>query len=248
MPGFHTLRVVDKRRETPDSVSIGLAVPEALAWTFRFNAGQYLTIKHVLDGEEIKRFYSICSAPHEGALRIAIRQAANGAFSKWVNEELKPGDTLEVAPPRGDFGRRFAPDAHAAYVGFAGGSGVAPLLSLMKAALWTEPSSRFTLIYGNRSRDSAMFGAELAALANEYGERARIVHVLEEDDEAGAHFVGRLDRDGVERLLDRFPDTPQADAFFVCGPDPMIDAVEAALCVRGAPQTRIHSERFAIPR
>ena len=240
---FYKLRVAEVKRETPDAVSVRLDVPEQLRETFRFKAGQHLTFRREIGGEEVRRNYSVCVSPSEGALKIGVKKIAGGVFSGWVNDELKVGDELDVMAPHGSFCWDFAPAARREYVGFAGGSGITPILSLMKAALETEPQSRFTLFYGNRSSPGIMFLEEIAALKDRYIDRLSVFHFLEDEEEEIALFNGRLDRAKVDEALAQLA-PPGAEAYFICGPGPMMDAAEEALNARGVEKRRILIERF----
>ncbi len=241
---FHKLRIAEVRRETPDAVSLRFDLPDELAGAFAFRSGQHLTVKAEIAGEEVRRNYSVCVAPHERELRIAVKEIAGGVFSNWANSRLAAGDVLEVMAPHGTFTWRFEPDAARRYVAFAGGSGITPVVSLLKTALEVEPASRFTLIYGNRSAAQVMFLEELAGLKNRYMDRLEVFHFLEEEEEEAEIFNGRLDAAKVEAILKGLVRVEGVDAFFVCGPGPMMDAVEAALKARGVPPGRILIERF----
>jgi ring-1,2-phenylacetyl-CoA epoxidase subunit PaaE len=241
---FHKLRVAEVKRETPDSVSVRFDVPEALRETFRFRAGQHLTLRRALGGEEVRRNYSVCAAPSEGVLRIGVKQIAGGAFSGWANAELKAGDVIEAMAPHGSFCWDFSPDARRDYVAFAGGSGITPILSLMKTALEIEPGSRLTLFYGNRTSMGVMFLEEIAALKDRHLDRLQVFHFLEEEEEEIELFNGRLDRAKTEEILAAFVQPADVDAFFICGPGPMMDAIEGALIARGVERSRILIERF----
>lgn len=241
---FHKLRVAEVKRETPDAVSVRFELPEALRETFSFRAGQHLTFRRDFNGEEVRRNYSVCVAPSEGALKIGVKKIAGGVFSGWVNDELKAGDELEVMAPHGSFCWNFEPDAQREYVAFAGGSGITPVLSLMKAALETEPRSRFTLFYGNRNSMGVMFLEEIAGLKDRYLDRLSVFHFLEEEEEEIELFNGRLDRAKTEEILAALVDTSAVDAFFICGPGPMMDAIEEALLARSVEKSRVLIERF----
>lgn len=241
---FHKLRVAEVRRETPDAVSVRFDLPEHLRETFAFKAGQHLTFRREVNGEELRRNYSVCVSPAEGVLKIGVRKIAGGAFSGWVNDQLKAGDEIEVMAPHGSFCWEFDAQARRQYVAFAGGSGITPILSLMKAALTHEPHARFTLIYGNRTSPGIMFLEELAAWKDKYLDRLQIVHLLEDEEEEIALFNGRLDRPKVEDILDHLVDVKATDVFFICGPGPMMDAVEETLTARGVEKPRILIERF----
>ena len=240
---FHKLRVAEVKRETPDAVSVRFELPDALAATFAFKAGQHLTFRRAFGGEEVRRNYSVCVSPSEGVLKIGVKKIAGGVFSGWVNDELKPGDEIDVMAPHGSFCWTFEPDARRDYVGFAGGAGITPILSLLKTALELEPKSRFTLFYGNRVSAGIMFLEEIAGLKDRYIDRLSVFHFLEDEEEEIELFNGRLDRAKAEDVLAKLA-PPDADAFFICGPGPMMDAVEEALTARAVEKSRILIERF----
>lgn len=241
---FHRLRIAEVKRETPDAVSVRFELPNALREKFAFRAGQHLTFRREIGGEEVRRNYSVCVAPSEGLLKIGVKKIAGGAFSSWVNDELKAGDELDVMAPHGSFCWNFDADARREYVGFAGGSGITPVLSLMKTALAMEPHSRFTLFYGNRNSIGVMFLDEIADLKDRYLDRLSVFHFLEDEEEEIELFNGRLDRAKVDELLATLVKPAHVDAFFICGPGPMMDAVEEALVAQNIEKTRILIERF----
>lgn len=241
---FHKLRVAEVKRETPDAVSVRLELPPELAETFQFRAGQHLTFRREIAGEELRRNYSLCVSPDEGVLKIGVKQIVGGAFSGWVNSELKAGDELEVMAPHGSFCWNFDLAARNHYAAFAGGSGITPILSLMKTALTLEPHSRFTLFYGNRTSLGVMFLEEIAALKDRYLDRLQVFHFLEDEEEEIELFNGRLDRAKSEEILNVLIDPKTVEAFFICGPGPMMDAIEEALLARGVDKPRILIERF----
>jgi ring-1,2-phenylacetyl-CoA epoxidase subunit PaaE len=241
---FHTLRVAEVKRETNDSVSVRFDLPANLRDKFAFQAGQHLTFKRAFNGEELRRNYSLCVAPSEGALKIGVKKIAGGAFSTWANEALKAGDTLDVMVPHGSFTWEFDGKAARHYAGFAGGSGITPILSLIKTALESEPNSRFTLFYGNRVSAGIMFLEELAGLKDRYIDRLAIYHFLEDEEEEIELFNGRLDSAKCADILSTLIDPASIDAFFICGPGPMMDAIEEALLKRDTPKNRILIERF----
>lgn len=241
---FAKLRVAEVKRETPDAVSVRFELPEHLREAFAFKAGQHLTFRREFGGEEVRRNYSVCVSPSEGVLKIGVKKIAGGAFSSWVNDELKAGDELEVMTPHGSFCWNFDDAAKREYVAFAGGSGITPILSLMKTALATEPHSRFTLLYGNRNSMSVMFLEEIAGLKDRYLDRLSVFHFLEEEEEEIELFNGRFDQPKVEEILSSLVKTGDVDAFFICGPGPMMDAIEAALTAKDVDKPRILIERF----
>ena len=244
--GFHTLKIAGVRREIDDAISLELEVPPELRDAFRFTAGQHLTVRADIDGEEVRRNYSLCVAPHENEWRVAIKQIAGGAFSTWANRAVKAGDMLDVMPPHGSFTWTFDPARSANYVGFAGGSGITPVLSLLKTALAVEPDSDFTLLYGNRASNSVMFLEELAALKNRFMGRLQIYHFLEDEEEEVELFNGRLDSAKITDVLRSLVDPSTIDAAFICGPGPMMDAAEAGLIAAGVASDNILIERFTV--
>ena len=244
---FHPLKIADVRREIDDAVSLRFELPEALRDTFRFVPGQHLTLRTSIDGEEIRRNYSLCVAPHEDELRVAIKQINGGLFSTWANSALAAGDTIEVMAPHGSFTWTFDPARTANYVGFAGGSGITPVLSLLKTSLVAEPHSSFTLLYGNRASGSIMFLEELAALKNRFMDRLQIYHFLEDEGEDEFDlFNGRLDSAKIKQVLASLVDPETIDAAFICGPGPMMEAVEQGLIEAGVPTEKILVERFTV--
>lgn len=246
--GFHPLTITDVRRETADAVSIRFDVPDALKPLFTFRPGQHLTLRADLEGQDVRRNYSVCVAPQEGELRVAIKRVAGGLFSGFANEALKPGMVMEVMPPHGAFTWAFDAQAANHYVGFAGGSGITPVLSLLKSALLAEPKSRFTLLYGNRDTASIIFLEELAGLKDRFIERLSILHFLEDEEEEVELFNGRLDLAKCADLLERVVPVADIAAFFVCGPGPMMDAVEQSLLERGVARDKVLLERFTVDR
>ena len=244
--GFHSLKIKDVRRETEDAVSLCFDLPEALAEDFRFTPGQHLTLRTELDGEDVRRNYSICVAPHENELRVAIKKIAGGAFSTWANSAIAIGDTMDVMPPHGSFTWSFDAARAATYVGFAGGSGITPVLSLLKATLEAEPKSSFILLYGNRASNSIMFLEEIAALKDRFMSRLQVYHFLEDEEEDVDLFNGRLDSAKVAEVLATLINPAAIDAAFICGPGPMMDAVEEGLTKAGVPADRILLERFTV--
>ena len=243
---FHALTIAEVRREINEAVSLRFDVPDALRDTFAFAPGQHLTLRTEIDGEDVRRNYSLCVAPHEGELRVAIKRIAGGAFSSWAHAALKPGHRIEVMPPHGSFTWSFVPGAARHYVGFSGGSGITPVLSLLKTALAVEPDSRFTLLYGNRSSATIMFLEELASLKNRFMGRLQVYHFLEDEAEEVDLFNGRLDQAKTAEILGVLVDPAGIDAAFICGPGPMMDAAEGALLNAGIAADHILIERFTI--
>lgn len=245
MAAFHELKVLEVRRETEDSVSVLLEVKPELQDSFKFIPGQYVTFKKAINGEEIRRSYSICSAPYQSELRVGIKKMPFGKFSSFANDELKVGDTLETLTPRGRF--LFESDASKSrhMVGLAGGSGVTPVLSILKDILHSEPNSRFTLFYGNKNANSVIFKEQLARLKNEYMSRLVIHHVFSEEEVGSDLFQGMMTKEKVAELLQKLVDIKDVDGFYICGPEPMIIGAKDVLKESGVADEKVHFELFA---
>ena len=227
-----------------------LAVPPELREQFRYTQGQHLTVRATIDGADVRRSYSICSAVQDDTLRIAVKRDPGGVFSTWANDSLAAGDVLEVMPPLGHFNVPLDPSSARHYLGVAAGSGITPLLSIVATTLATEPKSRFTLIYGNRASGTVMFKEALAALKDRYLGRFNLVHVLSREAQDIDLLHGRIDRARADALLAQWVPLADIHTAFVCGPEGMMDDVTEALKARGFPESRIKVERFAssIPR
>ena len=243
-PRFHRLAVNDLRRETADAVSMTFAIPSELAGDYSFLPGQYLTLRTTMDGEEVRRSYSICSGPDDGELRIAVKKVDGGAFSSWAADELKSGDELEVMTPTGRFGVTHAPDQARLYVGFAAGSGITPILSIIKGVLAREPKSRFFLFYGNRTSEGMLFLEELEELKDRFLERLSLFHVISGEEQDIPILHGRLDGDKVRVLLRSLVPASHVDHVFICGPMGMSEDIEATCRAIGIADEKIHVERF----
>jgi len=246
-PRFHRLTVADVRAETPYAVVVTFGVPEELAGRYRFTQGQFLTLRAEIDGEEVRRSYSICSGVNESALRVAIKRVDDGRFSAYANEQLAPGAGLDVMTPDGRFFAALDPVNRKHYVAFAAGSGITPVLSLIKTTLEAEPRSRFTLVYGNRYVRSIMFCDELEDLKDRHLGRFALYHVLSRDHQEVELFNGRIDEAKCAVLFDTLIPVAGIDEAFVCGPVGMIEGVTAALKRHGLPSRRLHVERFVSP-
>ncbi len=242
---FQSLTVAEVRRETSDAVSIRFEVDEGARDDFAFQAGQYLTVRAEIDGEDVRRNYSVCSSPLDDELRIAVKALEGGAFSGYATRTLKAGDRLDVLPAAGHFTAVFSRDQARRYAAFAAGSGITPILSLIKTALSVEPESRFALFYGNRMSGQILFLEELSALKNRFMDRLEVYHFLTLEEEEIALFNGRLDRAKCDQILTTLIDPAGIDLAFACGPEGMMLAAEAALLARGVPAERILLERFA---
>ena len=243
-PRFHRLTINDLRRETSDAVSMTFAIPQELAGDYAFAPGQYLTLRTTMDGEEVRRSYSICSGPDDGELRIAVKKVDGGAFSTWAADELKAGDTLDVMTPTGRFGVTHAPDVARTHVGFAAGSGITPILSIVKGVLAREPNSRFFLFYGNRTAESMLFREALEELKDRFLQRLSVFHVISGEEQDIPILHGRLDGEKVRVLLRAMVPADSIDHVFICGPAAMSEAIETACQSLGIAGERIHVERF----
>ncbi|MBV9569725.1 MAG: phenylacetate-CoA oxygenase/reductase subunit PaaK [Alphaproteobacteria bacterium] len=242
--GFHKLKIAEVRRETADAVSIRFDIPDELKERFAFQAGQHLTLRTDINGEDVRRNYSVCVSPSENEIRIAIKQMPAGRFSSWANTALREGEMVEVLPPMGRFLVPEDTGNDGYYVGLVGGSGITPVISILKTTLETQASAKFVLLYGNRSTASVMFLEELAGLKNRYMDRLELYHFLEDEADEIDLFNGRLDQEKCEAVFDSLIDVGSARAFFICGPGPMMDAAETALVARGVPPEKILIERF----
>jgi ring-1,2-phenylacetyl-CoA epoxidase subunit PaaE len=244
---FHSLRVKKVEKETEDCVSVEFDVPEELKEVFQFKQGQNLTIKKTLNGEELRRNYSICTSPFDNKLKIAVKKAEGGIFSTWANEELEAGDYLDVLPPTGKFYTELNPSQKKNYIAFAAGSGITPILSIIKTTLVTEPKSTFTLIYGNRTKNSIIFKEELEALKDKFIDRFRIYHILSRETTDVEINNGRIDVDKLELLFRKLIDIKTCNEFFICGPEEMIFCIKGYLEGRGVANDKIHFELFTVP-
>lgn len=242
--GFHALTVREIRRETEDSVSIAFAVPDRLAATFRFAPGQYLTLRCFLDGAELRRPYSICAGLDDGELRIAVRLLEGGRFSGFVRERLRAGERLEVMPPMGRFTVPLAPEAARGFLAIAAGSGITPVLSLLKTILAREPKSRFVLLYGNRTARSIMFRDALQDLKDRHLDRLTVLHVLSREPQPVPLLSGRIDRERIAAVLAHVLPAAMIDHALLCGSSGLIETARATLLVAGLPPERVHAELF----
>lgn len=243
MARFHPLTVTDIHKTIRDAVVVSLAAPDGD--DFDFIQGQYLTFRRDFDGEELRRSYSICAGLDDGTLQVGIKRVDGGAFSTWANESLKVGDTLDAMPPLGRFHTALEADAHRHYLGFAGGSGITPVLSILRSVLTREPNSRFTLVYANRAVNTIMFRAELEDLKNTYMGRVNVIHVLEADAQDIDLFTGRVDEDKCAKLFSSWIDIASVDTAFICGPEPMMLGIAASLRTHGLTDEQIKFELFA---
>lgn len=246
---FHSLRVAEIVAETCDANSIRFEVPAELRELFAFRAGQHLTLRACIDGEDVRRNYSLCTAPAQGDWMVTVKKIGGGRFSNWIANELKPGDRLEVMVPHGSFTTQFSNANCRHLVGVAGGSGITPVMSLLRTLLGEEPKSRFTLFYGNRDSSSIIFLEALANLKDKHLDRLEIYHFLDSEEQDVALFNGLLDRQRLDEAIEQLvPDAALVDGWFICGPGPMMDAAEGALLDRSVERSRIHIERFTADR
>jgi ring-1,2-phenylacetyl-CoA epoxidase subunit PaaE len=240
---FHPLTVKEVRKETADCVSVLFTVPDNLTGDFLFAPGQNISIKKNIDGAEVRRSYSICSAPFENELRIAVKKVEGGAFSAFANTQLKAGDVLDIMPPAGKFNTPLQLANKKNYIAIAAGSGITPVISLIKATLKEEPQSSFTLVYGNKNRQSIIFFEELEAIKNKYLNRFVFINVLSREKTDTAINFGRIDKKKLEELS-RLVDYKTADEFFICGPEEMIFTAKDFLEKSGIDKKKIHFELF----
>jgi len=246
---FHALRVAQIVPETSDANSIRFEVPAELRDRFAFKAGQHLTLRTTIDGEEVRRNYSLCTAPDERDWMVTVKRIGGGLFSNWAGDRLKVGDRLHVMPPHGSFTTEFDPARSRHLVGITGGSGITPVMSLIKSLLKYEPNSRFTLLYGNRDSSSVIFLEALAGLKDKHLGRFEIYHFLDAEEQDIELFNGMLNRERLEDAIPALvPDVAEVDDWFICGPGPMMDAAEGVLLDRNIAKERIHIERFTADR
>ncbi|RYZ08732.1 MAG: phenylacetate-CoA oxygenase/reductase subunit PaaK [Comamonadaceae bacterium] len=243
---FHPLRVRSIQPDTEDAVIVSFDVPDALRPVFGFTQGQYLTLRNEVDGQDLRRSYSICAGVDDAELRVAVRKVRGGTFSNWIHDRLRPGDSMQVMAPQGRFFVPLEPAARRQHLGIVAGSGITPILSIMKTVLAREPLSRFTLIYGNRRLQSTMFKEELEDLKNRYMTRLVLHHVFSGEPTDAPLNMGRITRDKVAEFLGSVLPASSIDHAYICGPFQMNDDAEAALLAAGVPEDRIHVERFGV--
>jgi ring-1,2-phenylacetyl-CoA epoxidase subunit PaaE len=245
MARFHDLEVTDIHKTIRDAVVVTLKPVNGAAEEFDFTQGQYLTFRRDFDGEELRRSYSICAGRDEGILQVGIKRVDGGAFSTWANEELQVGDTLQAMPPMGSFFTPLDAGAEKQYLGFAGGSGITPVLSILKTTLTAEPKSRFTLVYANKGVNTIMFREELEDLKNSFMGRLNVIHILETDAQDIDLFTGLVTEEKCAQLFEHWIDIENVDTAFICGPEPMMLGIAAALRSAGLGDSQIKFELFA---
>ncbi len=247
MTTFHALTVANIEPETAEAVEITFAVPEALARDYAWRPGQHLTLKARINGEELRRCYSICRAPRAGEISVAVKSIEGGRFSGYALRELQPGVSLEVMVPQGNFGYRPDPAVRGDYLAIAAGSGITPMLAIIEATLATEPESRFTLIYGNRSTDSMMFRQALADLKDRWPQRLQLLWIFSQESTESALFHGRIDGQKLHVLGEQLLDFSRFDRAFICGPQAMMEQASTALVELGMAPDTINIEHFNTP-
>lgn len=249
MARFHQLSVKDVRKETPDCVSIALDVPPGLAGDFAYKMGQYITFKLEVNGEEIRRSYSLCSSPvSENEIRVAVKMVDGGKGSNFLNKNLKNGDKVSVMSPTGNFTCELNSQNQKHYHLFAGGSGITPMYSIVKSVLAAEPKSKVTLYYGNKNESATIFYQALNDLAAKHHDRFNIHFIFQEpENQVPALNVGIMDLNKNLALIEQFVNPASQNEFFICGPGPMMDAAKNALEKKSIPSGQIHIEYFTTP-
>jgi len=248
MRKYHSLRVSGLQNETVDSVRVALTVPEEAGKEFKFLPGQHLPVQVVLGGKNVRRTYSICSVPGQTTLELGVRIQPGGLFSGFVANELKVGHELQAMPPFGQFHADIDPDRTGTFLAIAAGSGITPILSIMRATLEQQPGSRFLLFYGNRRQRTTMFIDDLYALKNRFPERLQLYFLFSQEEQEFEVFSGRLDAGKVVELYKTFCAGLEPDEAFICGPDSMNENVKNALIDLGMDTAGIHIERYGAPR
>ncbi|HWB25104.1 MAG TPA: 1,2-phenylacetyl-CoA epoxidase subunit PaaE [Chitinophagaceae bacterium] len=240
---FEKIKIKEVKKETSHCVSIAFDIPPTLVGRFAFKAGQYLTLRALINGAEVRRSYSLCSSPLEDEWRVAVKKVEGGMFSTYANEMLKAGDTLELMPPMGNFHTEINPLNSKHYIGIAAGSGITPVISIIKTVLQAEPNSRFTLVYGNRNRHSIIFKDALEAIKNKYLSRFNIIHILSREITDATINHGRINAEKCAHLFEKALQI-NADGFFICGPEEMTLEVKHFLEKNGVDEKKIHIELF----
>ncbi len=248
IPHFHKLTVKEVRPETNECVSVSFDIPEELKEIFRFLPGQYLTLKTTIDDIEVRRSYSICAAPSDQELRVAVKHVEQGKFSGYVNKLLQPGQQLEVMPPLGKFTPKSAPGTRKKYLAFASGSGITPIMGIMKSVLQQEEDSEFTLVYGNKNRNSIIFKEQIEALKNKHISRLRVYHTFTREKMDTPLFNGRINADKARAFCDTLIDPEEMDEIFICGPEEMILGLrDFFINEREIGPAKVHFELFSSP-
>ncbi len=242
---FYPLELQEVRPETDSAVCLTFKVPAELKNTFAFTQGQYLTLQATINGEDIRRSYSICSGVDDNKLQVAVKRIDGGVFSNFVNDSLSANDVIEVMPPQGNFHTPLAANQHKKYMCICAGSGITPMLSIVKSILSREPNSTVTLLYGNRNSSTVMFKEELGFLKNRYLQRFNWLNILSREEQDAEVLFGRLNnKKGAELQAAHMIDIPTTDEFFLCGPESMISEVSRGLRASGIDESQIHYELF----
>lgn len=244
MAKFHSIKVSDIYKETKDCSVVSFDIPEDLKSEFHYNQGQHLTLKAMIDGKEERRSYSLCSSPTENKWQVAVKKINGGLFSGYVNDKVKKGDTLEIMAPSGKFFRETNKEVAKNYIMFAAGSGITPILSIIKTHLALEPNSTFQLFYLNRSVKSIIFKEEIELLKNKYFGRFEIFHFLTKEHRSIELFNGRFSKEKMGILTEKIIDIPKVDECFICGPEEMIFLIRDELVAAGLSKDKIHFELF----
>jgi ring-1,2-phenylacetyl-CoA epoxidase subunit PaaE len=244
MAKFHSIKVADVYKETKDCTVISFEIPNDLKSEYQFKQGQHLTLRIIIDGNEVRRSYSLCSSPIENKWNVAVKKINEGLFSTFVNEKLRKGDVLDVMAPNGTFFTEIDSKKAKNYIAFAAGSGITPILSIIKTHLALEPESTFKLFYLNRTVKSIVFKEEIEQLKNRYFNRFEIFHFLTKEHRPSELFNGRFTKEKIQTLTDKIIDVPQVDACFICGPEEMIYLLRDELINAGLEKDKIHFELF----
>ena len=240
---FHPVTIKEIKKETADCISVEFEIPEDLKESFTYKQGQNLSLRTMINGEEVRRTYSLCSSPLDNKWKVAIKSIDGGVFSNYVNEKLKKGDTIELMQPVGKFYTDLNPTHKKNYLAFAAGSGITPVISIIKTTLLTEPASSFTLVYGNRKRSSIIFFEELEGLKNKFLARFNFINILSRERTDASINFGRIDTEKLVEL-NKLIDYNAADETFICGPEEMLFCVKDFLMEKGVSKKHIHFELF----
>ncbi len=243
---FHSLKIKEVNKETDDCVSVAFEIPDELKEDFYFKQGQSLTMRTTINAEEVRRTYSLCSSPLENVWKVAIKKVDGGLFSTFANENLRKGDILDVMPPVGKFYVELNPENKKNYLAFAAGSGITPIISIIKTTLETEPQSSFTLVYGNKSRSSIIFFEELEGLKNKYLQRFNFINILSRERTDATINFGKINNEKLDELS-KLIEYETMDESFICGPEEMIFCVKDYLESKGIDKKKIHFELFTTP-
>ena len=244
MTNFYALEVKEVKQETEDCVSLLFDVPPDLQTKFKFVQGQYITLRAEVNGEDLRRSYSLCSSPYSGELRVAVKKIPQGKFSTYVNQSVRAGNLIQVMPPMGSFYSPLLSGQHKNYAAFAAGSGITPIMSIIRATLMLEQSSVFHLFYGNKSFQTIIFKSDLEELQAIYGDRLKVHHILSREDSVDPLFKGRITAEKCKSYHGTLFDVNTLNHVFLCGPEEMIFLVKDSLIELGLSRTDIHFELF----